>query len=70
MSNKDKLTFRIEVRVTEYEKNFIKGLADIYSNGNISMLLVYAAFNFVRKFLEESDFLKSKRRKGIAPPSN
>ena len=64
--DKEKLTERIEIRVSPYEKNFIKGLAKLYAKGNVSLFLVYAAFNSERKFLEEDDLNKSKRstRKG------
>lgn len=64
--SKEKLTERIEIRVTPYEKNFIKGLANIYSNGNISALLVHSVLNVNRKNIEKNDFNKSERsiRKG------
>lgn len=63
---KQKLTERIEIRVSPYEKNFIKGLAKLYAKGNMSLFLVYAAFNSERKFLSEDDLSESKRstRKG------
>jgi len=59
---KHKLSERLEIRLSPYEKNFIKGLANLYSNGNVSLFLVYAAFNSERKILKEDDLLESKRR--------
>jgi len=66
MTEKEKLTERIEIRLSPYEKNFIKGLAGLYAHGNMSLFLVYAAFNSERKFLNEDDLNESKRslRKG------
>lgn len=69
---KKKLTERIEIRVSPYEKNFIKGLAEMYAKGNLSLFLVYAAFNSERKFLNDDDLVESKRktRKGRSPSKN
>lgn len=63
---KEKLTEQINIRMTRYEKNFIKGLADLYAQGNVSLFMVYAAFNSDRKMLGEDDLRESKRsiRKG------
>ena len=58
----EKLTKSVLLRLTEYEKNFIKGLADIYANGNVTMFLVYAAFNSDRKFITDDDLPESRRR--------
>jgi len=60
---KKKLTERIEIRVSSYEKNFIKGLADLYAEGNVSLFLVWAAFNSDRKILGENDLRESNRSK-------
>jgi len=67
---KKKLTEKIELRVSPYEKNFIKGLAKIYAQGNISLFMAYAAFNCERKMLSEDDLVESKRkiRKGRQKP--
>jgi len=61
-----KLSEVITIRVAPYEKNFIQGLADLYAKGNVSLYLIYAAFNSERKFLEENDLPESRRmiRKG------
>jgi len=63
---KQKLSERVEIRLSPYEKNFIKGLANLYAGGNISLFLVYAAFNSDRKMLGENDLRESNRslRKG------
>ena len=68
---KEKLTERIEIRVSPYEKNFIKGLARLYAKENMSLFLVFAAFNSQRKFLKDDDLKESKRstRKGRSIPS-
>lgn len=65
--DKAKLTERIEIRVSPYEKNFIKGLAGIYANGNMSLFLVYAALNTKRKYLKGDELIKSKRKRGKTP---
>lgn len=69
--NKEKLTKRLNVRLSPYESNFIKGLADLYAGGNISLFIVYAAFNCERRMLREDDLIESKRkiRKGHKDPS-
>lgn len=59
---KHKLSERIEIKVSPYEKNFIQGLANLYSNGNVSLYLIYAAFNSERKILKEDDMPESSRR--------
>jgi uncharacterized protein (DUF1778 family) len=69
--DKDKLTERIELRVSPYEKARLQGFADLYARGNLSLFLVYTALNVNRKFLEENDLLSSNRRidkrKGFRP---
>ena len=60
---KQKLTERINIRLSPYEKNFIQGLSRLYADGNISLFLVYAAFNCERKVLDETDLVESKRKK-------
>ena len=47
---KNKKQKRIEIRVTEFQKNYIQGLADIYSNGNITELLIDSVMNKERRF--------------------
>lgn len=59
---KKKLSERIEIRVSPYEKNFIQGLANLYADGNLSLYLVYSAFNSERKILNEDDLPESIRK--------
>lgn len=63
---KPKMTEVIQVRLSYYEKNFIQGLADLYAQGNVSLFMVYSAFNSDRKMLSEDDLRESNRsiRKG------
>ena len=58
---KHKLSERINIRLSPYEKNFIQGLANIYSGGNLSLFLVYAALNCDRKFLSSDELRESIR---------
>lgn len=58
---KGKLTERFELRLSEYEKNFIKGLSNLYAGGNMSLFIIYACFNCDRKFLKEDELKESKR---------
>lgn len=72
-NQKEKLSEVITIRVSPFEKNFIKGLADMYSQGNLSLWMTYAALNAERKFLKEDDLIESNRRirkgrGGLAPP--
>jgi len=68
--HKEKLTERIILRLSPYEKNFIKGLAKIYADGNVSLFMVYAAFHSDRKMLKENDLRASRRsiRRGKTLP--
>lgn len=55
---------KIEIRVSEFEKNRIKFLADQYANGNVSLFLIYHGLNSTRKEINAEDLLEySKRRK-------
>lgn len=58
------LTEKIEIRVSEFEKNRIKFLADKYAKGNVSLFLVYHGLNSIRKEIDSDDVAEySKRRK-------
>ena len=59
---KAKLTKQINIRLSEYEYNFIKGLSNIYASGNMSVFFVYAALNCERKFLTQDELRESDRR--------
>lgn len=41
----------LQIRVTEFEKNRIRGLAKIYAKGNTSLFVVHAAINAPREFV-------------------
>lgn len=61
------LAFKIEIRVSEFEKNRIKWLAKKYANGNMSLYMIYHAMNAPRKninpeYIEE--FSKRRNKKG------
>ncbi len=62
MTNKTSTKFQI--RLTEFEKNRLKWLADMYAEGNISLYIIYAALNIDRKKIKPNDLKGySKRRK-------
>lgn len=59
------LTEKIEIRVSEFEKNRLKWLANKYANGNVSLYLIYHGMNAVRKNINPSHLSEySQRRKG------
>ena len=64
MTKIKELTEKIEIRVSPFEKNRIKWLADKYANGNMSLYLIYHGMNAPRKEVS-ADHLEeySKRRK-------
>jgi hypothetical protein len=45
-------------RVTEYERNRLRGLARVYAHGDMSQWLRWAAFNAQRQFLKSQDSKK------------
>lgn len=61
---KKELTEKIEVRVSEFEKNRLRWLANKYANGNLSLYVIYHAMNAPRKEINP-EYLKefSKRNK-------
>jgi len=69
MANRKKeLTERIEIRVSEFEKNRFQWIANKYAGGNISLLVVYAVMNFSRMKIDpESIEEYSKRRNKKGP---
>ncbi|MCK5608289.1 hypothetical protein KAR91_40785 [Candidatus Pacearchaeota archaeon] len=68
MTNKN--SEKLQIRLTEYEKNRIKWLADKYANGNMSLYLIYAALNIDRRKIRPDDVKGfSKRKGGTRPPS-
>jgi hypothetical protein len=46
-----KKIYTIQLRVTEFEKNRIKMLADKYSDGNMTAWVVWGAMNAPRKII-------------------
>jgi len=52
----------IRLRVSEFEKNIIQGLADIYAEGDISAWLRWAGINAERKKVS------SKKPRGAKAP--
>jgi len=52
----------LQIRVTEYEKNRITGLASIYAKGNTSLFVVHAAMNAPRVFITNDDRVNKMRR--------
>lgn len=43
-----KLNKKIELRISDFDKNKIKFLAEKYHDGNVSRFMVYCALNFPR----------------------
>lgn len=62
MTKNRKLSKKIELRCSDYEKIRIKWLADKYAGGNISLWLIYAAINAPRKKIDQSDIRHSTRK--------
>lgn len=59
---------RINIRVSEKDKNKIKMLALTYAAGNISEWLTYAALNVDAKFLVPTN-ARAQRKKSSRPKS-
>ena len=60
---KKKLTEKIEIRCTTEEKNTLKMLAELYSNGNLSAYVMDRALHASRRKIENAkDFEFSERR--------
>ena len=66
---KRKLNEKIEIRVSLYEKNKIKYLADLFANGNLSLWVTYAALNAPRINVKPDD-LEESSRKNKGPQNN
>lgn len=64
MTRQKELTEKIEIRVSEFEKNRIKWLAKKYAGGNVSLFLIYHGMNCLRKEISPAHLEEySKRRK-------
>lgn len=59
---KSKLMTVVKARVSEFEKNRLQHLADLYAGGNLSLWLVYGGLNVTRKHLKEESLWESSRR--------
>ena len=59
---KDNLDEVITVRVSTYEKNKLRMLADMYAGGNISLWVVRCALDAPRKMLDDDSISSSKRK--------
>ncbi len=53
----------IHIRVSSYEKNRLKWLANKYANGNVSLWMIYASLNVNREFIKPEDLKESKRKR-------
>ncbi len=53
----------IQIRVTTYEKNKIRGLAKLYAAGDMSLWIRYAAMNVERRHLVYSEYEIKKAAK-------
>lgn len=61
-NKKGKLYERIEIRCSEKEKNIIKTLAALYSNGNMSAYIIDRVLYGNRKIIKDGRFELSERR--------
>lgn len=59
----EKLNEYIHIRVSTFEKNRLKWLADRYANGNLSLWVVYASLNIDREMLKPESLNESKRNR-------
>ena len=63
-TRKKELTEKIEIRVSEFEKNRIKWLAKQYAGGNVSLYLIFHGIYSERREINIEDLKEySKRRK-------
>lgn len=58
---KNKLNDRMEIRLSTFEKNQIKGRAKLYAKGNVSLFVVHQALESDPKFLTEDSLFDSRR---------
>lgn len=52
----------LQIRVTEFELNRLKGLASIYAKGNLSLFVVCAAINAPREYVTDEHRNGKKKR--------
>lgn len=60
---KRKLNEVIQIRVSDFEKNRLKFLAEKFANGNLSLWIIYCALNAPRKKLKFDELEESSRKK-------
>jgi hypothetical protein len=60
----ENLTDYIHIRVSKFEKNRLKWLADKYANGNLSLWIIYASLNIDRSMIDNKALNESKRNRG------
>lgn len=53
----------IILRVSEFHKNRLKGLAKMYAGGNLTLYLLYNGLNATRKHITKADLHRPNRRK-------
>lgn len=53
----------VKIRVSEYEKNRIKYLADNFAGGNMSLWIIYCALNMPRKKIKTKEIDETTRKK-------
>ena len=53
----------LHIRVSTFEKNRLKWLADHYAGGNLSLWIIYASLNIDRGEIEPHNLLESKRNR-------
>jgi len=59
----ENLTEYIHIRVSNFEKNRIKWLAEKYADGNVSLWMIYASLNMQREFIKPEILKESKRNR-------
>lgn len=64
----ENLTDYIHIRVSKFEKNRLKWLADKYANGNLSLWIIYASLNIDRSMIDNKALNESKRNRGRKKP--
>ena len=60
----ENLTDYIHIRVSKFENNRLKWLADKYANGNLSLWIIYASLNIDRSMIDNKALNESKRNRG------
>lgn len=64
------LSYKIEIRVSQIEKERIRFLADQFAGGNMSLWIVYCALNAPREMINPDKIEETKRRAPKRPSIN